>query len=105
MVLGLVFWPRPARTAKLVALVLTKECADPRRTEICDPVCLGAGENSWVGQNHSVTVGPTLQVAQHELPARRVVGKVRECLHHPRPRRVIIGPTGVRVELLVALIE
>mmetsp|Transcript_8268 Transcript_8268/g.21731 ORF Transcript_8268/g.21731 Transcript_8268/m.21731 type:complete len:357 (+) Transcript_8268:420-1490(+) len=91
----------PLGAAVLIALMIRKEGGNPLRSQIRRAEFAGAGHNDRVGQNNSIRVGTSLQIAQQSVPLRDVVGEVGKRLHDTGPRNALVGPSRVGVELLV----
>ena len=82
-----------------------EEVADPVGAQVSNAEAFTSRQNHRVRQNNPVAVDSALQIAENELSTGSVVGEMREGLHHARPRRAVVRPSGIRVEFLPLLDE
>lgn len=96
---------RPVGAAEVVAGVLAEEGADALGTEVGHAVVAVPRQDDGVREHHLALVDTALQIAEHEVAARHVVAEVAKRLHNLPPRRRVVVPARVAVELLVVLDE
>ena len=87
----------------IVALVVAEERANAVGPQIRDTKLSASRQDDWVGEDNLMLVDATLEVAEDIETAGCVVAEVAEGLHHLSPRRGLVIPAGVAVELLIIL--